>query len=43
MVKHRPLYVKNLMLVLSPRCLILFLICYFLGNSYGFLHQLFHF
>ncbi len=36
MAKQRPLNFKNLMLVLIPSCLVIFLICYLLGNSYGF-------
>lgn len=43
MAKQRPLNFKNLMLVLILSCLVIFIICYLLGNSYGFLHQLFHF
>ena len=43
MAKQRPLNFKNLLLVLIPSCLVIFIICYLLGNSYGFLHQLFHF
>ena len=42
MIKHRPMNLKNLMFVLIPSCLVIFLICYLLRNSYGFLSQLFH-